>query len=245
MSENSSTNGVSSDENVQTTSSEQISNDNVESNPVNKESKIDQEAVHENSFKLDFRLLYDTEYNADADNLSYETIQTESAKICEKINKNSYQHLVKKISNSESKIRNFIKKFEAAHTFLIYFNLIDVQQKSKNSKKKKTENPRIEPSFLDNIGQMCIVLGDNIINYFSDNATIQTLKQVLDQHGLNFVNEKVTAVCFDAKQGYKLLKSCFDISDECLNKIFWHDVKTGRIFVDYEINRFLKLSSLS
>ena len=194
----------------------------------NKEENKDQPMTTVTS-EYNCKQFYESHYNQLDDDRCFERINLTATELCDKLNesqKNSkqFQFVIKEIK--AKKMRSFIDKFRSTDMFLIYFDLKTLPGKTKKS--KPITDLRVRPGFLDNIEKICILLGgDQTINWFKTKDAIQAFKDELYTHGLEFENESVTAICFDVKLTYKIFKSCFEIDDDNLNKIIWHDPKVS------------------
>ena len=160
-------------------------------------------------------------------------IERVNQEIVDLINANQFQFSVKNVK--EKKLPEFIKKFEATDFFLLCFQ-IKPDTKGKGKAAKQVIDMRVGPDYLQKIDAMCLVLGDKTVHRFESNKQVVQFVQQLNEHGFEFKNEHVVGICYDAKHGHKILRSCFEFGEDQLQKIIWHDPKVAHWLLDPDVD---------
>jgi len=183
--------------------------------------------------KLNNKLFYDSPYNQGVDERCFQKVDLQAYEICNQINANNLDYMIKVIE--KKKMATFIRKLESTELFICHVKLTSqiVKEKDFISNAERTcQDTRVTPEWLEKIETMCFLFGTQTIYCLNSNQKVRIFREHLITSRFEFKQKLVTAICWDAKVVYKILRSCIGFSDQNLKKIYWHDPKIAHWMID-------------
>ena len=193
--------------------------------------------------KLVKKYFYKSFYDEQIDKRCFEKLDQQAASLLNLIKSNNFKPEVRTVNGLDG-INSFLDKFEDCDLFLIEFDVkrkIITEKDFLDSFKREHKDPKVKPDLLFETNQIGIMFDKNKVYVIQKNETVLLMKSEMIRRDFKFKKNQVLCVCFDGKFYYKMFKLCFKMSDENLNKIFWHDAKVGHWMLDcgkltYDIN---------